>query len=294
MKENYQPIFLNKITDDVVIEILNAIIPVFKKLKIDYFVVGAFARDVELLAKGHTDPPARKTRDLDLAVMLSSEDEFGRLKEKLTEIDGFEVHSTEPIKLIYDNRYELDLLPFGEIENEKGQVELKAKKTFTLDMPGFAEVYGSTNTIKTDQGFDIKVCSLPGVVLLKLIAWDDRKHRAKDIQDIEYIIRNLYLLEIDEIIETDDDLIDLFQDQNRNFNEYVTSRYIGRKIGTLIKGSEKIQSRVRAILTKNIQDTENSPMGKIMSFETLEESINIINQLQLGIEDILNNEGEES
>lgn len=59
MSENYQPILLNKITDEVVIEMLNAIIPVFKVLKIEYFVVGAFARDVELLAKGHTDPPIR-------------------------------------------------------------------------------------------------------------------------------------------------------------------------------------------------------------------------------------------
>ena len=70
MSESYQPIILDKITDDVVIEILNAVIPVLKELEIEYFVVGAFARDVELLAKGHTDPPARKTKDLDLAVML--------------------------------------------------------------------------------------------------------------------------------------------------------------------------------------------------------------------------------
>lgn len=63
MSENYQPILLNKVTDDVVIEILNAIIPVFKELNIEYFVVGAFARDLELYAKGHHDPPTRKTND---------------------------------------------------------------------------------------------------------------------------------------------------------------------------------------------------------------------------------------
>lgn len=130
MNKNYQPILLDKITDEIVIEILNAVIPVFKELEIEYFVVGAFARDVELLAKGYNDPPARKTRDLDLAVMLSSEEED-------------------------------------------------------------------------------------------------------------------------------------------NFTEAVTARYIGRKTGALIKDSEKIQNRVLQILTDNIADPANSPMGKIMSFETL-------------------------
>lgn len=187
--------------------------------------------------------------------------------------------------MIYDGRYELDLLPFGEIENEKGQVELKANETFTLDMPGFSEVYDSTDSIETDQGYQLNVCSLPGVVLLKLIAWDDRPaERSKDIQDIEYIIRNLYMLEIEKIATTEGDLLDLYEEEN-NFTEAVTARYIGRRIGELIKDSKGILKRVQQILTENIQDTDNSSMGKIMSFQTLEESIKIINQLYLGIQD---------
>lgn len=293
MSTNYQPILLNKITDNVVIEILNAVIPVLKELKIEYFVVGAFARDVELLAKGHTGPPARKTRDLDLAVMLSSEEEFDKLKEKLTELEKFEVHSTEPIKLTYDNRYELDLLPFGEIQNEKGEVKLKAKSTFTLNMPGFFEVYGAANSIKTDQEYELNVCSLPGVVLLKLIAWDDRNHRTKDIQDIEYIIRNLYLLDIEEIAEKEGDLLNLLETEEEDiYTEAVTARYIGRKIGELLKNSIALQIRINQILIKNTQSTENSSMGKIMTFKTLEKSIKIITQLKFGIDDILNKEEE--
>ena len=287
MSNIYQPILLNKITDEVVIEILNAIIPIFKELAIEYFVVGAFARDVELLAKGYDEAPARKTRDLDLAVLLASEEEFNQLKRKLTTLKGFELHNTEPIKLIYDKRYELDLLPFGEIENEKGEVALTAKKAFTLDMPGFAEVYTSINTIPTDQGYELKVCSLSGIVLLKLIAWDDRKHRTKDIQDIEYIIKHLYMLEIEEIATKEGDILSLIEEEENNYVEAVTARYIGRKIGELIKDSPTILRRIRQILRENIQDTDNSAMGKLMSFSTLEESLKILNQLYLGIQDIL-------
>lgn len=84
MSNTYQPILLNKITDEIVIEILNAVIPSLKSLEVEYFVVGAFARDVELLAKGYNDPPSRKTKDLDLAVMLSDEKAFNDLKIALS------------------------------------------------------------------------------------------------------------------------------------------------------------------------------------------------------------------
>ena len=287
MSNTYHPILLNKITDEVVIEILNTIIPVFKELEIKYFVVGAFARDIALLSKGHDENPFRKTEDIDLAIMLSSAKEFNRLKQKLTQIDGFEAHPTEAIKFIFKDKYELDILPFGEIENEKGIVELKAKKAFSLNMPGFAEVFKSVHTIETDQDFELNVCSLSGIVLLKLIAWDDRKERTKDIQDIEYIIRNLYMLDIDEIVTTENDLLELLENEN-NYTEAVTARYIGRKIGELAKDSNKVITRLTQILQQNIHDAENSPIGIIMSFDTLEESVNIIKQLYLGIQDKTN------
>ncbi|TAK38272.1 MAG: hypothetical protein EPO28_11375 [Saprospiraceae bacterium] len=57
---------MNKFTDEVVIELLRAVLPVLEAAGIDHFVVGAFAKDVELLARGHTDPPPQKTKDLDL------------------------------------------------------------------------------------------------------------------------------------------------------------------------------------------------------------------------------------
>jgi len=122
------------------------------------------------------------------------------------------------------------------------------------------------------------------VVLLKLIAWEDRSYRTKDIQDIEYIIRNLYLLEIEEIASSNGDLLDLLENEI-HYTESVTARYIGRVIGTMLKDSTVLLNRVEQLLVRNIQDTDNSPMGKVMSFDTLEESIQIIEQIYLGIKD---------
>jgi len=44
MSNTYQPILLNKITDDVVIEILNAVIPSLKSLEVEYFVIYPYYR----------------------------------------------------------------------------------------------------------------------------------------------------------------------------------------------------------------------------------------------------------
>ncbi len=76
-------IFLNKITDEVVVTILKDIIPTLNRLGIEYFIVGAFARDLKLYEKGYDKAPKRKTKDIDLAVMVSSQEEYDQLKGKI-------------------------------------------------------------------------------------------------------------------------------------------------------------------------------------------------------------------
>ena len=56
MSNTYRPILLNKITDDVVIEILNHLIPVLKEINIDYLIFGTFVYAVAL----YNEAPKRK------------------------------------------------------------------------------------------------------------------------------------------------------------------------------------------------------------------------------------------
>ncbi|MFQ5447210.1 MAG: hypothetical protein ACE5FF_09760, partial [Saprospiraceae bacterium] len=168
---NSSKIALNQITAEDVLEILASVIPVLKAAKVEYFIAGAFARDIGLYAKGFTEQPARKTEDVDLAVMVGSAEEYEALKAKIASLPNFVPDGKEPYRFIYKNACEVDFLPFGEIANEKGQVVLKAKGTFILDMPGFDKVQPWIETVETEEGIELKVSSLPGVVLLKLLAW---------------------------------------------------------------------------------------------------------------------------
>jgi predicted nucleotidyltransferase len=57
-----------------------------------------------------------------------------------------------------------------------------------MDVPGFREVFPSADKIEIDNGTRLKICSLEGLVLLKLIANDDNPQRVKDLTDIDHII----------------------------------------------------------------------------------------------------------
>jgi predicted nucleotidyltransferase len=279
---NISKVFLSKAVDEVVITILRAVIPVLERQSVDYFVVGAFARDLELLSMGHNEPPVRKTKDIDIAVMIGSIEEFDRLKAAVVALPDFEINVHEPYRLSFRKAYDLDFLPFGEIANEKGVIELEAKQTFLLDMPGFDAAYPFADTIKTEEGLTLKVSSLAGVVMLKLLAWQDRPERARDIQDIDYIFKHLYWLQMDEILSTDGDIPELYQYQDLVFMESVAARYIGRQMSIMLKDMPKLRSRVYDLLHEH---TQGFRMARLMSSAHIESNQQIIQALYNGFQD---------
>jgi predicted nucleotidyltransferase len=105
----------------------------------------------------------------------------------------FKGHNSEPIKLFYKEAIELDLLPFGGIQNEAYETTLHKPKLFVMDIPGFKEALMYTDEIVIDDKLKLNVCSLEGLVILKLFAFADRPDRIKDIVDIniEHIINEI-------------------------------------------------------------------------------------------------------
>lgn len=275
-------ILLNKITDEIVIQMLRAIIPVLESLGINYFVVGAFARDLGLLTKEGQYLPVRKTRDIDIAVLTGSLEEYEILKAAVTALPEFEPSDNEPYRFLFRQAYEVDFLPFGEIVNEKGQVELKAKQTFILEMPGFDAAYLFAESIDTDEGITLKVSSLSGVVLLKLLAWQDRPEREKDIQDIDHILNNFYLLHVAEIIETGDDLLDIYENEVQIFNQLVSARYVGRQMGVMLESDPALRNRVQQLL--RVQ-SDRFDMARLLTNSNIEESQRVIKAMLDGLND---------
>jgi len=171
---------MNKL-DPAIAAMLSDMDVVFKEHDVDFYLVGAVARDIWLSADEEM-AALRKTKDVDLAVMLSSAEQFSKLKEALIRTGDFEAHPTEAIKIFHKNAIEVDLLPFGEIESATRMTHLK-DPTFVLHMPGFREAYPFAGELQISNETTVKVCSIEGVVLLKLISYQDRPQRTKDVSD---------------------------------------------------------------------------------------------------------------
>lgn len=244
---------IDKIVSPVIVAMLKEMEMVFRQHGVDFYLVGAMARDIHLASKpGYS--AMRGTRDVDLAVLLATEEQFYEVKNSLLATGSFEAHPTEPVKLFYQQSIEVDLLPFGAIENEHRETWIRKPKVFTMDMPGFQEVYSSITPISVGD-LTINVCSLEGIVLLKLIANDDRPARTKDLTDIEHIIKVYFDLSDDHIYEAYFDTMALYNDRQKNYLQLVSARVIGRKIKRLLADSPAVLERVQAILGKRPTDT---------------------------------------
>lgn len=84
-----------------------------------------------------------------------------------------------------------------------------AQRIFNKYLQGFQEVYEeATEKVSFESKYNIRVASLAGIVVLKLIAWDDRPEiRSDDIVDVAIIINHYFELEENLIY---DQHVDLF------------------------------------------------------------------------------------
>jgi len=262
-------------------EIFMALERGFIKFGIDFYLVGATARDVWM--KGiHDLPPKRATSDIDFGIMIKDSFVFDDLKSYLIEEEGFISSKGNEFVLIWKDKSQVDLIPFGDLESE-GIVTVRGTGFTSMNVEGFKEVYelASEEIITEDQRF--KVCTLPGIVILKLIAWDDRPEvRRDDIDDIAEIIKNYFHLNDEVIFEQHSDLFtdDIELDE-------VASQFLGREIGTIISGNPRLVERIKGILQNGLNDNNN--LAELVASEsdvTIEYSKSLISHIKKGIEEV--------
>ncbi|MEY3983653.1 MAG: hypothetical protein RL160_1212, partial [Bacteroidota bacterium] len=80
--------------------LLETIAGVMQSLELDFFIVGATARDINLSHFIGLDSP-RTTEDLDIAVRVSSIHQFQSILSALMETGSFARIADNPIRLLY-------------------------------------------------------------------------------------------------------------------------------------------------------------------------------------------------
>lgn len=262
-------------------EILEALERGFSKFGIDFYLVGATARDVWMRGV-HDKPPKRATSDIDFCIMIKDSYVFDELKNYLIEEEGFVPYKENAFVLIWKDKTQVDLIPFGELEKE-GVATVRGTGFTSMNVEGFKEVFEQASEEIQTEEMQFKVCTLSGIVILKLIAWDDRPEmRGDDIDDIADIIKNYFHFNSDAIYEHHNDL---FGDDDL---DEIASQYLGREIGKIISKSEKLITRVKGILEKGLSDSDSNNLDELLareSDETIDYSRSLISHILAGIKE---------
>ncbi|MEM9835930.1 MAG: hypothetical protein AAF828_05480 [Bacteroidota bacterium] len=213
-------------------------------LNIDFFGVGALARNIWYTEH---NLPARGTRDVDFGVCIPNQQTYLSLKSELLQHHGYIQSSENTFCLISPRGIPVDLLPFGEIEYEDSVI-IDAKGLFYARFDGLKEVY-LHGLQKVDlEGDIIYVCTITAVVLLKLIAFDDRpEHRAKDPFDVASILEVYPNIEADLIWEA----YNFLYDQPLTHKE-IGTMVMGCEMRKLVGSNTKLYKRVTDILQRGI------------------------------------------
>ncbi len=225
---------------------------------VDFYVVGAFARDIWFNV--HKIRERRATKDIDLAVWITDEKQFLDLKAYLVTHEGFEERANA-FTLFYRNGVQVDLLPFGAIEQEDRTVRFDGLGLTTISTQGLAEAYHASHPVTLDEEKTFKVCTLPGLVILKLIAWQDRGDvRPKDAQDVGYILEKYFDIATEEIYDHHNDLFD-----EKTEVVDIGARVMGRQIGSILSSAPLLRERITRLLTEQTSNPQNSRLGEAMA-----------------------------
>jgi predicted nucleotidyltransferase len=154
-------------------------------------LAGAMARDL-LLMHAHGVGIARATEDVDLAFAVRDWGEFGRLCAQLTGCGLFEAHRSVMHRLRYHETLPIDVIPFGGVERADRSIAWPPDGRTVMDVLGYREAMASATTVILPFGQSVQVVSLPALVLLKVLAWEQRHglEPDKDASDLMLLLRH--------------------------------------------------------------------------------------------------------
>ncbi len=249
---NSSKINLNEARNSRLREVLLTVDECCLVLGIDFYILGALARDAWFTKGGVA---ALGTKDVDLAIFVSEVEQFYQLKNRLIEKHSFEKVKTNEFVLLGPNQMQIDILPFGQLEVDDG-VAVQGEGLARIKVNGFKEVYlASLEEVYLLADKQFKVATLPGIFLLKMIAFDDRpEERPNDPEDCIRIIQNYFNLQSDLIYDHHNDL---FGDDDMAL-EQISARVIGREMRKSLDQNDALRKRTTQILNGHIAQREKS------------------------------------
>ncbi len=272
--------------DPFTLDVLTLVSKTAASLGLDFFVIGASARDI-LFKLVYNINIYRGTNDIDFSVRVRNWNDYNKLKDKLL-LDGFSA-SNIIHKFSYKSIPGIDIIPFGKISINSQSITWPDQQTKEMSVLGFEECYSDSESviINDKPNIFVKVASVRGLVIMKLISWKDGfPSRARDANDILFIIKNYLSAGNEErLFKENNDLI------NDDFDFELTGAILlGRDISNL--ANKKTLSFLKNLLDTEIKNDIDSKFvhdmisGKIISdkYDTTKKyTLKLIENLRLGM-----------
>jgi predicted nucleotidyltransferase len=251
---------ISKKIDKQTLHLLTAINEKADSMGINYFIIGAVARDI-LLHYEFGMPIERKTNDIDLSIKIKNWDEFNLFVNNLKS-EGLIEDTNVFHRYLFDKISLIDIIPFGSIANDHNEITWPDADKTKMTIIGFEESYNNSEQVIINHNPEtiIRFASLDGLVVLKLLAWNDKyPGRRKDAQDLYYIIsKYISAGNLDRLYNENSDLIELTPG---TFDEKLLgARLIGRDITKWV--AKNTYNKITGILSTQIK--ENAPSKLVL------------------------------
>jgi len=273
--------------DQQTVAVLSVVKKVADSLTIPFFVVGATARDIILKHCYGIETP-RMTRDIDLGVEVASWKQFSQLRESLLSTGKFSSASVRH-RLRFDSVL-IDIVPFGAITDEKRRISWPPEHEIFMNMAGFKEAYEYSVTVKLSSApeLDIKLPTLPGLALMKLISWKEGyPERRRDAEDLLLIMEKYEDAgNFDRLYEKEQSLL-----KEEHFDtRHASIRLLGRDMA--IMADPYTLDTVRAILSEETGQqsqyklTTDMIRGALASGVEFDEILSLVEKLRQGFVEV--------
>ena len=225
----------NRLPDQQV-NIIRQVVHAANSEGLDLFIVGAQARDL-FLQYIYDLPVHRATNDIDFGIVVENWNKFTKLRDNLIVDKKFQPHRTMRQRLVHESGLLIDLVPFGDLEEVSGQISWPPDFSIVMSTVGFREAYDHSIEVRITDDLIVRVASLSGLSLMKIVAWDDRRFE-RDAQDLGLIMRHyLDAGNQDRIYSEQGDCFDLL---NEEFDyEKASARILGRDVGRLLTDTSR-------------------------------------------------------
>ena len=269
---------------DPIISIYALIAEIAKQNNVPFFIIGASARDI-IFEHVYGIKAPRATRDIDLAIHIATWDDVTQLKDQLIGTGSFS--STNMVqRLSYQNDIPIDLVPFGAIE-KNGNINWPPDFSIKMSAIGFDEAYRTTALIRFRDTpiLDIHVITPAALVILKLMAWKERRNQnSKDALDLVFLLTEY--INADNIERISEEHQDLLLEEDFDY-EICSARLLGRDI-------EKIASITTKQVINELLAGETGEQAQYYLVEAMQNrsdsskfdrNLNLLNALNKGLND---------